>query len=91
MKIILKGYIDVPQTELEATKKELILHTKLSRAEPGCIVFSVEQNKQEPTKFDVYEEFATPADFEIHQQRVKSSSWGKFSQNFKRSYQMTRV
>lgn len=88
-KVILKGFILVPEPELFDIRRALIDHTQLTQQEPGCITFSVKQNTDNPCRFDVYEEFVNKAAFEYHQQRVKSSYWGEVSVNVERFYQVT--
>nr|WP_010133367.1 antibiotic biosynthesis monooxygenase [Microbulbifer agarilyticus] len=85
-KVVLDGYILVPATELDAIKRELIEHTRLTRAEPGCLKFVVEQDVEEPTRFNVHEEFIDRDAFQHHQKRVKSSRWGSLTTNVSRHY-----
>lgn len=87
-KVILKGYIVVPEDELTIVIQELETHKKLTLQEPGCLLFSVTQSLDEPTKFDVYEEFANRAAFESHQLRVRESKWGAVTQNVERFYEI---
>ncbi|MGM0824971.1 MAG: putative quinol monooxygenase [Pseudomonadota bacterium] len=85
-KAILKGFIIVPEPDLNAVKAELIIHKQLTLAEPGCLVFEVVQCTINPYRFDVYEEFIDRDSFKRHQARVKSSAWGKVSANIERHY-----
>ncbi|MGP9766858.1 putative quinol monooxygenase [Halomonas sp. AOP13-D3-9] len=85
-KVILKGFIIVPEPDLNAVKAELINHKRLTLAEPGCLVFEVAQCTINPYRFDVYEEFIDRGSFERHQARVKSSAWSKVSGNVERYY-----
>ena len=87
-KIILKGFIIVPSSDLEAVQTELVSHKKLTIEEPGCIVFEVTQCKYDPHRFEVYEEFADRASIKAHQTRVKESNWGKVSANVERHYEI---
>lgn len=87
-KIILKGYIDVPDSKLNAVKEALPLHIELTRQEEGCLEFQVEQDKINRNIFNVYEEFANKKSFEEHQNRVQSSGWGKLTENIERYYQI---
>ncbi|WOI35820.1 antibiotic biosynthesis monooxygenase [Alteromonas sp. CI.11.F.A3] len=89
MKVTLKGFIDVPESELTLIKRELEVHTKLTQEEKGCITFSVVQDENIPTRYEVYEEFNSQEDFDFHQSRVQNSNWGKVSKNVKRNYQIT--
>ena len=87
-KIILKGFILVSEIDLCVEQEELKNHTKLTLEEPGCIVFEVTQNKGNPLRFEVYEEFKDRASFDIHQVRVSSSRWGEVTQNVERHYKI---
>ncbi|SIO94121.1 putative quinol monooxygenase [Vibrio spartinae] len=87
-KVTLKGFILVPESELESVKNELVNHQRLTLEEPGCISFSVTENLENPLRFDVYEEFTDQGAFEHHQQRVKASYWGKVTVNVERHYEI---
>ncbi|WOX06132.1 putative quinol monooxygenase [Microbulbifer pacificus] len=87
-KVILEGYIVVPESDLEIVKKELISHIQLTREEFGCEKFNVSQDKNNICRFNVYEEFSNKEAFAYHQQRVKSSHWGKVTKNVERHYQI---
>ncbi|MBL0488424.1 antibiotic biosynthesis monooxygenase [Aeromonas veronii] len=88
-KVILKGFIVVPQAELTAVINELDNHIRLTRLEDGCLIFEVSQNDENQYRFDVYEEFKDQTAFDRHQLRVKSSKWGKVSVNVERYYEVT--
>jgi len=87
-KVTLKGFILVPESELELVKIELVNHKRLTREETGCITFSVIQNSENALRFDVYEEFTDKVAFEQHQKRVKASHWGKVTVNVERHYEI---
>ena len=87
-KIILKGTILVPDADLEIVRKELIIHTELTRQESGCLIFEVSQDNNNANKFTVYEEFVSKSAFASHQQRVKTSNWGKVTKRVERHYQV---
>ena len=87
-KIILKGFIVVPEADLCSVQEELKNHIKLTLEEPGCIVFEVTQNESNPFRFEVYEEFKDNASFDIHLARVKASHWGKVALNVERHYKI---
>ncbi|WP_421198772.1 putative quinol monooxygenase [Aeromonas enteropelogenes] len=88
-KVILKGFIIVPQSDLAQVKDELARHIQLTRAEPGCLVFEVMQDSANSCRFDVYEEFVDNIAFQAHQARVKSSYWGEVTVNIERHYKVT--
>ena len=85
-KLILDGYIVVPDSDLELVKVELPIHMELTRGEPGCLVFRVEQCRENINRFNVYEEFDSEASFEKHQIRIKQSRWGIVTQGVQRHY-----
>ncbi|MGP8305568.1 putative quinol monooxygenase [Vibrio sp. YIC-376] len=87
-KVILKGYILVPESDLKPVRKELENHTRLTLQEPGCMVFRVTESAENPLRFDVYEEFSDKVAFEAHQKRVKASYWGKVTVNVERFYEV---
>lgn len=87
--VVLTGYILVPESELTAVKNALTHHIELTRQEPGCLVFEVTQEANNPCRFDVYEVFTDQEAFAAHQQRVQASEWGKISVNVERFYQTT--
>ena len=88
-KVILQGYILVPDKDLEIVKRELPIHINLTNKELGCLVFDVTNDINNPNKFNVYEEFVDQAAFEHHQNRVKHSNWGKITNQVTRHYQIT--
>ncbi len=90
-KVILQGFIVVPDSELEVVKSELIVHKRLTLEEAGCLIFTVTQDEVNPHKFTVYEEFVDQEAFDNHQSRVKSSEWGKVTKNVERNYQVRNV
>lgn len=87
-RVALKGFILVPEKDLELVKHELITHKRLTLEEPGCLTFLVTQSPTNPFCFDVYEEFVDKASFKQHQERVQASHWGKVTANIKRQYQI---
>lgn len=89
-KVILQGYIEVPESELESVLAALPRHIELTRAEPGCLLFNVERDPMVNNRFLVYEEFASQEAFDQHQARVKASYWGAVTTNVARHYTVTR-
>jgi (4S)-4-hydroxy-5-phosphonooxypentane-2,3-dione isomerase len=85
-KVILKGFIIVPEADLNAVIQELPTHIELSRKETGCLTFTVTQDKNDKHKFNVLEEFTNIDAFEKHQDRVRSSVWSAVTKNIKRYY-----
>lgn len=87
-KVILQGFIVVPDSDLEIVKSELIIHKTLTLKENGCLIFTVTPDETNPNKFSVYEEFVNQAAFDNHQVRVKTSKWGEVTKNVERHYQI---
>jgi len=87
--IILQGFINVPEDELEIIKVALVTHKQRTRQEAGCITFTVRQDKTDPCRFHVYEAFIDQLAFEQHQASVKSSPWGEVTKNVSRHYQIS--
>lgn len=90
-KIRLTGHMDVPADRLESIQAALAEHKALTRAEPGCISFSVEPCGQVAGRFLVSELFRDRAAFEAHQARVKASDWGRISAGIPRSYKTETI
>ncbi|KKB86431.1 antibiotic biosynthesis monooxygenase [Devosia limi DSM 17137] len=85
-KVYLDGYLEVPLDRIAAVAAALPAHIALTRAEPGCLAFSVSQNPDVPTHFEVSEVFADQAAFETHQQRASTSAWAKVTAGLSRHY-----
>ena len=90
-KIRLTGHMDVPANRLASIQAALVEHTALTRAEPGCISFSVEPCEQVAGRFLVSELFRDQAAFEAHQVRVKASDWGRISAGIPRAYRIEQA
>ncbi|MFN3955049.1 MAG: putative quinol monooxygenase [Pararhodobacter sp.] len=62
-------------------------HIRLSRAEPGCLAFSV---TSEPCGLIwlVEETFTDRAAFDAHQARTRASDWGRQTAGIRRAYQV---
>ena len=85
-KVTLSGFIVVPSEDLDAVREALPEHVERTRAEEGCLVFSVEESVTEPGQFEVYEEFDSKEAFEHHQKRAAGSEWGAITGNVSRHY-----
>jgi quinol monooxygenase YgiN len=62
-------------------------HVALTRAEPGCVSFTVEP-AHEPLHWDVSETFADADSFRAHQARVATSEWGAATAGIERRYRV---
>jgi len=87
-KVILQGYVIVADADLADVKRGLVSHVKLTRQEEGCLVFDVYQDTENMNRFNVYEEFTSQKAFELHQQRLSNTEWGKVSTKLEKHYKM---
>lgn len=62
-------------------------HIALSRAEPGCLRFSVTQTA--PLIWQVDETFTTRAAFDAHQTRTRASVWFVATAHISRAFTVT--
>ncbi|TJZ94100.1 GNAT family N-acetyltransferase [Paracoccus gahaiensis] len=65
-------------------------HRALSRAEPGCLRFDVEQS-EDPMVWTLTELFADDAAFAAHQTRTTASPWGQASRALTRDFHRHEV
>ncbi len=86
--VTLTGHIDVPRNRLDDIRAALQDHIRLTRAEPGCLMFNVDEDPDIPGRFNVSERFTDSDAFRAHQARVKSSDWGKISAGIPREYEI---
>lgn len=87
-KVTLKGFIVVPEDEIDLIEQELQVHTDLTLEEAGCITFKVTKSDKIHNRFEVYEEFIDRTAFDAHQIRVKASHWGEVTLNVERHYEI---
>ncbi len=80
----LSGTITAPMSDLDRVRAALPEHTRLTRLEPGCRSFSVEE--QADGVFTVNESFVDAAAFAAHQERVRGSAWAAASASAVRDY-----
>ena len=66
--------------------QHLPLHIELTRAEQGCLSFEVNPT-QNPLVWQVDEQFQDAASFQVHQQRVAASEWGRTTAGIERRYE----
>lgn len=90
-KVILKGYIEVSDADLDAVMQELPNHVQLTRKEAGCLIFNVTQDSENRNRFDVYEEFLNQEAFDQHQVRAGASYWAEVTANVARHYEITNA
>lgn len=65
-------------------------HRTLSRAEPGCLRFEVDQS-EDPMVWTLSELFADEAAFAAHQARTAASPWGQNSRALGRAFHRTEA
>jgi len=82
----LEGHIDVPTERIAQVREALAEHIKLTRAEAGCIYFSVDPCPDVEGRFLVSETFIDEAAFKFHQERAGSSPWAEASKDVPRDY-----
>lgn len=88
-KVRLEGYMDVPHARIAAVVAALPAHIALTRAEPGCLAFAVEQSDIEAGRFVVSELFTDQAAFDAHQTRAQASDWATVTKGLPRHYTIT--
>ncbi|WP_156760299.1 putative quinol monooxygenase [Microbacterium karelineae] len=71
--------------DAETVHRHLPAHIELTRAEPGCVSFAVEQTA-DPLVWAVAERFADRDAFSSHQERVAASEWGRATAGIPREY-----
>lgn len=86
--VSLSGWIVIPPSEQAAVLPLLAEHVALTRAEPGCIAFSVTPDAGDPERFAVAERFHDRAAFEAHQRRAAESAWGCATRHLVRQYRI---
>ncbi len=85
----LTGVLHVPAGRLAAVMAALPAHVAASRAEPGCLAFTVTPDPADATRLRVAELFASKAAFEAHQRRAAASPWGRITRGLQRNYEIT--
>lgn len=71
--------------DLTAVQTYLPEHSRLSRAEPGCIRFEVQQST-DPLIWTLDETFVDRPAFEAHQTRTRASVWWNMTQHLARDF-----
>ena len=88
-KVILKGYLLVPDEDLAAVRRELPIHFELSKLEKGCLAFDVAFDTDNPNRINIYEEFRDKEAFDFHNARMAGSDWKKTARNVESHIQIT--
>ncbi len=88
-RIVLTGRLICSDTqEADIVREHLQQHIHLTRSEPGCLLFSVEQSDN-PLIWTVHEIFTDHDAFETHQARASRSVWGHATTGIVREYTIT--
>lgn len=74
--------------EAATVRRCLPAHLALTRAEPGCMAFSVTET-DDPMVWRVEERFVDRAAFEAHQSRTTGSDWAAQTRLIRRDYRVT--
>ncbi len=85
----LTGVLHVPAERLAEVMAALPAHVAASRAEPGCLAFSVTPDPADATRLRVEELFASREAFEAHRRRAAASPWGGITRGLRRDYAIT--
>ncbi len=85
-RIFLNGYLDFPADRLNDVRTALPDHIALTRAEPGCVSFEVDEDQDQPGRFNVSEVFVDQPAFDAHQARTRASDWFSVTQGIARHY-----
>lgn len=85
-KVVLCGYVIVPALELDMLKTAMKEHIRLTLAEPGCVEFTLTEDKTDHCKYSLYEEFVDRDAFDFHQKRTRESKWHTVSRNIERHF-----
>lgn len=76
--------------EAERVRRYLPEHTRLTKAESGCLSFEVMETN-DPLIWSVEELFSCQETFDAHQARTKASAWGKETRGIAREYVIAEV
>lgn len=84
--VVLSGVLVCAADAQVATVQRLLgRHIELTRAELGCVSFTVEQTA-DPYVWQVDEVFTDEAAFSRHQERALASEWGQGTAGIERRY-----
>lgn len=78
------------QADAEIVRTMLPEHIRLSRAEPGCLTFSVTPSA-DPLIWLLDESFVDRAAFEAHQARTRASAWFAATRALKREVRVSET
>lgn len=78
------------QAQADIVTAHLPLHVQLTRAEQGCVSFTVEPS-EDPLVWNVSECFVDRNAFASHQKRVAGSAWGAATAEIARDYDIVEL
>lgn len=89
-RVYLTGWL-LPATMADADLVGRLMreHERLTRAEPGCLVFEIFRSMSDPMRFAVREVFVDRAAFEAHQARTQASDWWRETAHIPRDYKVS--
>lgn len=82
--------ICISEAEVQALRQHLPEHIRLTRAEPGCLLFDVSET-DDPMVWEVMEAFRTRAEFDAHQARTRDSAWFAATRHILRDFKMEEL
>lgn len=74
--------------EADTVRQALPEHTRLTRAEPGCVSFEVVETA-DPLVWTVQECFRDREAFDAHQSRTRASAWWVATSTIRRDYRLS--
>ncbi|KAA9006683.1 putative quinol monooxygenase [Histidinibacterium aquaticum] len=77
------------ESEAEVVRAHLPEHMRLTKQEPGCLKFEVEQ--VDPLTWSVDERFADRDSFEAHKARAGGSDWGRATAGIDRNFDVSEL
>ncbi|MBI1172666.1 antibiotic biosynthesis monooxygenase [bacterium] len=80
----------VNQDELQALRRHLTEHVRLTRAEPGCLQFEIVPC-DDPMIHEVLESFRDRASFDAHQARTRDSAWFAATRHILRDFRLEEI
>lgn len=82
--IVINGTIICTPDDIDMVVERVAEHVRLTRLEPGCIMFNITQSDDDPCVFNVSERFVDQAAFDTHSTRTRASVWWEKSKHIPR-------
>jgi quinol monooxygenase YgiN len=76
--------------EAQAVRSHRAEHISLTRAEPGCLSFDIDDT-DDPMVFEVMESFTDRPAFDAHQARTRESRWFNATKGILRNFRLEEV